>query len=895
MEDISARKQAEAEVQKYQEHLEELVEERTAELRESEQRYSTLFDGVPIGLYRSTPEGRFLDVNLAMVQMLRYPNRETLLETKTRNTYVEPVVQDRWMALMEQEGVVRDFETHGRRYDGTTTWFSDSSRAVKDEQDNILYYEGKLEDITERKNLELEIRRQKDYFEALFVNSPVAIVTADLEGTIVSWNPAAEKLFKYSQDEVVGRNLDDIVSNNDSIREEGKAYTRDVIEVGRVQATTRRTRKDGSMVDVELSALPVIVGDEKIGFISIYLDLTERKQYEEEISRQKEYFEALFVNSPVAIVTADLEGTIVSWNPTAEKLFQYSQDEVIGRNLDDIVANDDSIREEGKAYTRDVIEVGRVQATTRRTRKDGSMVDVELLALPVIVGQERIGFISIYVDIADLQAARREAEAANKAKSIFLANMSHELRTPLNAILGFTQLMDQDPNLTSDQQDNLRIINQSGGHLLTLINDVLEMSKIEAGRQTIRENSFDIHLLLDSLEEIFRVKAIDKDLGLTFERADNLPQYIVADANRLRQVLMNLLGNAVKFTKKGGVTLRAEASPQSTPSWTDKVQVQFEVEDTGPGIAPEELKAVFEPFVQVINDEQYFEGTGLGLSISRQYVRLMGGDLTVTSAVGQGSTFKFNILAELADEVDVPEVQPIRRVIGVIPGQPNYRLLIVEDRDTNRQLLRKILHPLGFELKEAINGEEAIELWKSWSPHLIFMDMQIPIIDGFEATKEIKETQRDRELDKSDRKDSIIIALTASAFEEDREKILSVGCDDFIRKPFQIEAIYELLAKHLSVEYQYADESIGKYYTEQKEDLGFGAERVFPEDFAKLPDGLITTLRDAVIKANLTHIHAAIQKIQETEPQLSKVLQDLANNFDYKKILKLIDQSRDLE
>jgi CheY-like chemotaxis protein/anti-sigma regulatory factor (Ser/Thr protein kinase) len=421
------------------------------------------------------------------------------------------------------------------------------------------------------------------------------------------------------------------------------------------------------------------------------------------------------------------------------------------------------------------------------------------------------------------------------------------------------------------------------------------MSKIEAGRQTLREKSFDIHLLLDGLEEIFKVKAHEKDLSLTFERAVDLPQYIVADANRLRQVLMNLLGNAVKFTQKGGVTLRVEASPQSSPSWRGMVNIHFKVEDTGPGIASEEIKAVFEPFVQVMNDDQFYEGTGLGLSISRQFVRLMGGDLTVTSTIGQGSTFRFDILVELADEVDVSEIQPMRRVLGVVPGQQNYRLLIVEDRDTNRWLLNKILNPLGFDVREVVNGKQAIELWEDWSPHLIFMDMQIPIIDGYEATKEIKEKQQALRVKKPEREDSIIIALTASAFEEDREKILSAGCDDFIRKPFQIETIYELLAKHLSVQYEYADDSLDTLLTADQVDHDTGLDIVSSEIFAKLPEGLITSLQDAIIKANQVQIQAAIQQIKDIDPQRGKLLLEMVNNFEYKKILRSIDSSRDVE
>ncbi|GAH69816.1 unnamed protein product, partial [marine sediment metagenome] len=263
----------------------------------------------------------------------------------------------------------------------------------------------------------------------------------------------------------------------------------------------------------------------------------------------------LFVNNPVAVVTADLAGVVVSWNPMAESLFGYSSQEAVGAPLDDLVAKDESIQAEALGYTKQALEHDRVQVTTKRTRKDGTFVDVELLALPIIVGGESLGFIAIYYDLTELEKARREAEAANQAKSIFLANMSHELRTPLNAILGFTQLMDRDSSLTGEQQENLGVITRSGEHLLGLINEVLEMSKIEAGQVALQERIFDLYDLLYGLEEMFSLRATDKGLALYFDWSDDVPRNVLAEEGKLRQILSNLLGNAVKFTQQGEVTL----------------------------------------------------------------------------------------------------------------------------------------------------------------------------------------------------------------------------------------------------------------------------------------------------------------------------------------------------
>jgi PAS domain S-box-containing protein len=362
-------------------------------------------------------------------------------------------------------------------------------------------------------------------------------------------------------------------------------------------------------------------------------DITERMRFEGEIQRQKEYFESLFINNPVAVVTADLDGMVISWNPMAESLFGYTSQEAVGAALDDLVAKDETIQTEARGYTNQVLKFDRVQVITKRTRKDGTLVNVELLALPIIVAGEIAGFIAIYYDLTELEKARREAEAANQAKSIFLANMSHELRTPLNAILGFTQLMDRDPNLTREQGENLSVINHSGEHLLGLINEVLEMSKIEAGQVVLQESIFDLYDLLYGLEEMFSLRAGEKALALNFSWSDDVPRYLYMDEGKLRQVLSNLLGNAVKFTDQGEVSLSVQCSTASK----EMARLHFELQDTGPGIAPEDLATIFDPFVQASIGQRIQEGTGLGLSINRQYVILMGGDLTVDSQLGKGS------------------------------------------------------------------------------------------------------------------------------------------------------------------------------------------------------------------------------------------------------------------
>jgi signal transduction histidine kinase len=384
--------------------------------------------------------------------------------------------------------------------------------------------------------------------------------------------------------------------------------------------------------------------------------------------------------------------------------------------------------------------------------------------------------------------AREEALEASHAKSVFLANMSHELRTPLNGILGFVQLMERDTTLAPSQRENLAVIMRSGEHLLALINDVLSLSKIEAGQAMLNERTFDLQRLLRGLEEMFRIRADRQGLQLIFDLAPTLPQFASGDDGKLRQVLINLLGNAFKFTDRGGVALRAK--------WGDGV-AHVEVEDTGHGIAPEELDRIFEPFFQTEAGLRSGDGTGLGLTITRNFVYLMGGKIEVRSEVGQGTTFRFDVALPAATKGETRELA--RRVVGLEPGEPAYRVLVADDKSENRRVLVELLPSLGFEVREATDGREAIEIWAEWHPDLIFMDMHMPEMDGYDATREI----RRREAERLTVHATKIVALSASVFERDRRGILESGCDDFVGKPFRQETIVEKLSEHLGARFRY--------------------------------------------------------------------------------------------
>ncbi len=464
----------------------------------------------------------------------------------------------------------------------------------------------------------------------------------------------------------------------------------------------------------------------------------------------------------------------------------------------------------------------------------------------------------------DLVLARNAAEAANKAKSIFLASMSHELRTPLNAILGFSSLMRKDPTLGENQQQNLEIINRSGTHLLTLINDVLEMSKIEAGRVQFEIAPLDLGSMVRDVTDMMEIRAREKGLRLLIDQSSHFPRYINGDEARLRQILINLIGNAIKFTQQGGVTVRL-GTKQNTIS-----HLIIEVEDSGPGISKEDQQNLFQPFVQ-LGKQTDNKGTGLGLSITRQFIELMGGSISLESTLGKGSLFRVDLpLKEISDEDTIKPDEPKKGdVTGVAPDQPAYRILIAEDQQENRFLLEKLMEPLGFPVKMAENGEQAVQLFQSFQPHLIWMDRRMPVMDGMEAAKKI------RQLPGGDKVK--IIAVTASAFMEQRDEMLQAGMDDFVRKPYRFNEIYESLGKQLNVQYTYADSP------KIESTPVLTAERMLV-----LPLELRKEIHDALESLESEHIAKVLGQVLPHDPELHKILTHLVNDFNYPAILKAL-------
>ncbi len=643
-------------------------------------------------------------------------------------------------------------------------------------------------------------RRERRLGEAV---AAVDELVAQIRADGVSLNRAGQLMLGYDGEQAALQlGLEDLLMPAQA-HELGVAMASAKPAEGDYTGEVRLRRRDGTLADLRPRIRSFVQAAGGLEFVLVASAAGPPARIDNEGARllaRLRSLTAVLENTSDFVALADTSGQILYVNPAGMELVGRAGEDPLALRVADLQAPRDyeCLITEIFPFVR---ERGSWLGELKLWHADGSEIPVSQVI--TVVRDERgehVGFATISRDITELKRSEVErhkaveaAVAANRAKTVFLANMSHELRTPLNAILGFAQLMIRAEGLSSEHRGHIEVINRSGEHLLLLINDVLEMSTIEAGRMTLHERCFDPRRLLEDLAGMLRLRIEEKGLSFALEIEPAVPYALRGDPSKIRQVVLNLLGNAIKFTDVGGVQLRAGLRGEAS-----HLRLWVTVEDSGRGIAVDELPRLFRPFEQTRSGLASEGGTGLGLTISQHFVRMMKGEIEVRSKPGIGSSFSFEVAVapSLSDDGRCPS-EPERRIVALAPGQPRWRLLIVEDRAQNRELLRSFLEPVGFDLLEAANGEEAVAIAAEWAPHLIWMDIRMPVMDGVEATQKIKALPGGESI--------VVIAISANVLGGGRERMVEAGCADFVAKPFRAQLLFDLLSRYLGCTYVEAE------------------------------------------------------------------------------------------
>ncbi len=905
--DITQRKQAEA------------------ALAASERQYRNLVETSQDLIFSMDASGCLTFVNSAVKQIYGYEPTEMIGRRFADFVTAEQRVKDVavYQELM-QGGSIYQYETINIAKNNQRINLLCNAMPLRDEQGNIVGITGTASDITELKQQQAALYRREQEFKALVENSPDVIGRFDRQFRHVYVNPAAELATGIPTEAFIGKSHREL-----GMPVEFAQLWEDALQM--LFATGKEQRIEFNFPSplgckfYQVRIVPEFNCDRSIASaLAVARDISDIKQAELELRESEERFRATFEQAPIGICHSSLDGEFVRINQTFYNIVGYTYEEMLDRTWEDITYPDDLNVELELVRRVWEKEMDSYTMEKRYIRKDGSIIWVNLIGSLVRSpdGEPKYA-IAVAEDIsqrklaqAALQQALEAAEVANRVKSAFLANMSHELRTPLNAILGFSQLINNSPKLAPKHKEYLRIITRSGEHLLALINQVLDLSKIEAGRATLNESSCNLYDLLNGLLDMFRLKANNKGLQLIFSRSPEVPQYIQTDELKLRQVLINLLSNAIKFTQAGSICLKVKtpdnthyprslalpgnAISQALPgnaislalpgnpsfpgsAWERHYRLQFEIADTGCGIAADELETIFQPFVQTQSGKQAQEGTGLGLVISKKFVELMGGKITVSSQIGKGSTFNFEIKVNVCEAKNLDEKQFHRPGFTLEHNQENYRILIVDDLPENRRLLFELLSEFGFDIREASNGIEAIEVWESWQPHLIWMDLRMPVMDGYAATKEIRNRENNQSGTGKDSKATAIVALTAISSENERAIAIESGCDDYLIKPFRPNDIFEAMNKYIGVPFV-DEEPISKQDSTKNEVLALTRE-----DLAVLPDDWLTSFYQATIEGDFDLMLELIDQIPSDCQFLANTLTNLTQNFEFEALINLTD------
>ncbi len=703
------------------------------------------------------------------------------------------------------------------------------------------------------------------------------IIIIDDQGTVEEYSLACERLFGYRAREVVGRNVKMLMPS--PYCEEHDGYLEHYRTTGerRIIGTGREVKgkhKDGAIFPMALSVGEMVQQDKR-RFVGIVHDMRVRKARERVLKDREARLRAVINTVVDGVIITDALGIIQDFNPACERLFGYCVEEVVGRNVKMLMPppycdeHDGYLEHYRTTGEQHIIGAGR---EVQGRRKDGTDFPLELS-----VGETRQGdnpiFVGIIRDITRrkqtevaLQAAKEQAEVASRAKSLFLANMSHEIRTPMNAVLGYTELLENERQLPANVRQSVGAIKRAGTHLLELISDILDISKIEAGAEKLDSDAFRISTLIEGLSEIFTVRCEQKKLNWRVEiDIDDRPVY--GDQRKLRQVLINLVGNAVKFTESGEIRL---AVGQAGDGY------RFQVVDTGPGISREVQSRIFEPFQQA-EEGVHKGGTGLGLAIAKRQIELMGGTLRLESRPGSGSCFFFSVRLPPAAKIVARSDAGKMRATGLLPGF-RVRALVVDDVEDNREILAKMLQTLGAHVVTAQDGWQGLEQVRRHMPDIIFMDMRMPTLGGLETLARLRAEWPNERI--------ICVAVSASGIYRHREHYLRAGFDDFIGKPFSMDRVVRCLERHLKV----------RFAKEPKvQSVVNPVAKVMDVSFSevRLPRALYQRLRRAAELNAFTDIEAALSEVRasdtETE-QFANHLQTLLSRYDRAGLLAALEQ-----
>ncbi|MEG4988382.1 PAS domain S-box protein [Microcoleus sp. BR0-C5] len=883
MKDISDRKKAELALEQ--------------DLLRSKAFFNTSLDGVVVMDW----VGKVVEASSSFAQMLGY----TLEETLNLNVFDWDAewTREELQVMLQREQVIPLFETRHRRkngsvYDVEISW---NRVELQDEMMNFCI----CRDISDRKRneaarqqAEQALRESETRFQAFMNHSPAPAWITDENGVMLYASQTYLNTFDLPTDDVIGKSIFELypaaIAQQFLENIQTVAQTNELIETIEIAS-----RRDGSLGEflVYKFLIPDLSGQMLVGGVAI--DVTRQHQAETALQLSEERLKLALEASGDGLWDWDIETGKLYVNSYYQEMLGYKPGELVM----DVNVWEQMIHPDDKFWVFEALHSNLQDSSVKyafdyRVRcKSGEWKWIANYGKVVAYDEhgKPLRMIGTHKDISDrkqkelaLQHAMEAAEAANLAKSTFLANMSHELRTPLNVILGFAQVMAHDSCLTPTQKEDLQTIRRSGDHLLSLINDVLDLSKIESGHCTVEQSGLDLIALLHSLRNMLAERASSKGLHLCFEIAPEVPQFMLVDAQKLRQVLLNLLSNAIKFTDRGSITLQVSIEAEGTGTLTTTRPIlQFVVADTGVGIASVELDTIFDAFVQAQAGKRSTGGTGLGLTISRKLLELMGGKISVSSTLGEGSTFTFTLPVSPISGVNVTPEENNRLVIGLAPCQRDHRILVVDDQAENRLLMVRLLTQLGLEVKEATNGQQAVQIWQQWQPDLTWMDIRMPVLDGYEATKQIRAME--------DGQNSIIIALTAQASQSDRALALAAGCNDYISKPFREQTLFLKMGEYLGLEYVYEEEETEKgergkdcfpsYLSSVASSV---SDSLDPTLLATLPKEWVVELEDAALCGDDVAIVELVAELSSDLAQLGIYLTELAHQYQFEKILNLI-------